>query len=99
MLGLVIDKLYKISHFKIVEEYEGILTFEISFNLNDYPNFHEYCNEKILKGERVLLEYSDKTLSPKFTGCSFTLGSISYNDLGEVEKINPRAVGTLDFEK
>lgn len=94
-----LDKIYELECISIVEESEKKITVEVSFDLNVYPHFYEYCKDKVISNEKVWLDCANEIYFVHFIGCSFTLGVISYDDNEEIESIDTRATGILNFER
>ena len=96
---IIIDHDYELDGLAVMEETDETLSLQVYFDLAIYPDFHEYCSDKVMDHENVWLTYNEKELEVILTGCSFTLGFISYDDDEEIESIDTNATGVLEFKK
>ena len=99
MKKIIIDHYYELDCSTVIEETDEILSLQVHFDLAIYPDFHEYCSDKVMNHENVWLTYNEKELEVILTGCSFTLGFISYDDDEEIELIDTNATEVLEYKK
>lgn len=99
MKKIVLDDFYTIDYESVIEEVKGEITFNVSFDLDVYSCFHEYCSDKVMNNKKILLEWNKRMDFVKIISASFTLGRISYDDNGSVDKIDSLARGAIIFKQ
>ena len=99
MKKIIIDHYDELDCSTVMEETDETLSLQVHFDLAIYPDFHEYCSDKVMTHENVWLTYNEIELEVIVIGCSFTLGAISYDDHEEIESIDTNAIGFLEFKK
>lgn len=99
MQKIIIDNFYVLNCLDLIIDTNDELSLQVNFDLDIYPNFAEYCADKIMSSEEVKLQYNEENLLALVISCSFALGAISYDENEEIEAIDTNAIGTIKFKK
>lgn len=97
MLKIIIDDFYEIGEYSLIKVTDGYLTIEVVFDLVKYSDFQDYCTDKVLNKQKMILGFQGSIFCCEIVGCSFALGVISYDEDERVESINTTAIGILEF--